>query len=55
MQRLSNGGWAVPGHRVTASDNKTYDISLTGTCLKCHPNKVEFCDRCHNYNAVAPN
>ncbi len=44
------------GDRVyIASDNKTYDISLTGTCLKCHPNKAEFCDRCHTYNDVSPN
>lgn len=39
----------------TASDNKTYDINLTGTCLKCHSNKTEFCDSCHNYTGVAPN
>jgi hypothetical protein len=38
-----------------ASDNTTYDIGLTGTCLKCHSNKSEFCDRCHNYTGVAPN
>jgi hypothetical protein len=39
----------------TASDNKTYDINLTGTCLNCHSNKAEFCDSCHNYAGVAPN
>lgn len=39
----------------TASDNKTYDINLTGTCLGCHSNKAEFCDACHNYSAVSPN
>ena len=38
-----------------ASDNKTYTISLTGTCLKCHSNKTEFCDTCHNYSGVSPN
>jgi len=38
-----------------SSDNKTYDISLTGTCLNCHSNKTEFCDTCHNYSAVSPN
>lgn len=44
------------GDRVyVSSDNITYEISLTDTCLKCHPNKAEFCDRCHNYNNVAPN
>jgi hypothetical protein len=37
----------------TAPDGRTYSISLTGTCLKqCHTNKAEFCDRCHNYEAV---
>jgi hypothetical protein len=39
----------------TASDGKTYDISLTGTCLKCHSNKEEFCDTCHQYAGVQPN
>jgi hypothetical protein len=30
-------------------------MSLTPTCLeKCHGSKSEFCDRCHNYAAVAP-
>ena len=38
----------------TASDGKEYDISLTGTCLSCHPNKAEFCDQCHNYLGVTP-
>jgi hypothetical protein len=31
-----------------------YVISLQNTCLKCHSNKKEFCDACHNYTAVAP-
>ncbi len=36
-----------------AYDGKTYEMSLTGTCLqKCHTSKEEFCDRCHNYVAV---
>ena len=38
-----------------SSDNRTFDISLTGTCLKCHPSKADFCDRCHNYTDTAPN
>ncbi len=37
-----------------AFDGKTYDMRLTGTCLKCHTNKEEFCDRCHTYVGVAP-
>jgi hypothetical protein len=44
------------GHSTyTAGDNRTYDISLTGTCLSCHSNKAEFCDSCHNYEGVTPN
>lgn len=39
-----------------ASDGKTYDISLTGTCLgSCHANQSAFCDRCHQYAGVQPN
>jgi [DsrC]-trisulfide reductase subunit J len=33
---------------------RTVDMSLTKTCLSCHPNKKEFCDACHNYLAVSP-
>jgi len=39
----------------TTSDGKTYDMSLTKTCLKCHQDKAQFCDNCHNYAEVAPN
>jgi hypothetical protein len=37
-----------------ASDGKSYEMSLTHTCLECHSNKAEFCDACHNYTAVTP-
>ncbi|HEX2924389.1 MAG TPA: sulfate reduction electron transfer complex DsrMKJOP subunit DsrJ [Chloroflexota bacterium] len=43
-----------PGQYV-ATDGKKYDMSLTGSCLKCHSNKTEFCDRCHDYAGVQPN
>lgn len=33
---------------------KTFDMSLSNTCLDCHSNKAEFCDRCHNYASVKP-
>jgi hypothetical protein len=33
---------------------KSYDMSLSRTCMDCHSNKAEFCDRCHDYLAVAP-
>jgi len=34
-----------------AFDGKTYAMSLSGTCMKCH-DKQAFCDRCHNYAGV---
>ena len=33
---------------------KHFEMSLTKTCLNCHSNKGEFCDRCHNYAGVTP-
>ncbi len=43
------------GHRTyLAADGKTVTMSLSGTCMNCHPNKKEFCDACHNYMAVSP-
>jgi cytochrome c553 len=35
-------------------DGRTYTKSLTGTCLRCHARKAEFCDRCHTYAGVTP-
>jgi [DsrC]-trisulfide reductase subunit J len=43
------------GDRIyVASDGKQYGMSLSGTCLSCHSNKEQFCDRCHNYEEVKP-
>lgn len=39
---------------VTGLDGGRYERSLSRTCLSCHSNKAEFCDRCHDYLAVAP-
>jgi len=38
----------------TAGDGKIFEISLSGTCLKCHSNKKKFCDRCHDYSGAKP-
>ncbi len=39
--------------RYTSPGGKTYDISLTGTCLsQCHQDRAKFCDRCHSYVGV---
>ena len=43
------------GERIyTAPDGKQYDMSLQNTCMKCHSNKTQFCDQCHNYLKVNP-
>jgi hypothetical protein len=31
-----------------------YYKSLSATCMSCHANKTEFCDRCHDYLSVKP-
>jgi hypothetical protein len=33
---------------------KTYEMSLTGTCMGCHQKRDTFCNRCHNYADVNP-
>ncbi len=38
----------------TAADGREFEISLSGTCLRCHRDKAKFCDRCHDYAAVSP-
>jgi hypothetical protein len=38
---------------VTA-DGRRYEKSLTRTCLGCHQNKANSCDRCHDYLDVKP-
>lgn len=57
MQLLNEWRDAVVrnGERMYVNlEGKSFDMSLSNTCLDCHSNKVEFCDRCHNYAAVSP-
>ena len=43
------------GKRIyTAKDGRTFEKSLTGSCIRCHSNKEQFCDRCHNYVGAKP-
>lgn len=43
------------GDRVyVSSAGKRFEMSLTGTCLKCHEEKTEFCDKCHDYVGAEP-
>ena len=41
-------------HSYTASDGRTYEMSLEKTCLHCHTEPAKFCNRCHEYLAVQP-
>ena len=36
------------------SKGKEFKMSLSDTCLDCHSEKAEFCDKCHNYASVDP-
>jgi hypothetical protein len=39
---------------ATDADGRPVSMSLTGTCLECHSNKKDFCDRCHLQLVVKP-
>jgi hypothetical protein len=32
-----------------AADGKKYNMSLQNECMRCHSNKTQFCDQCHDY------
>jgi hypothetical protein len=36
------------------SSGKSFEMSLSNTCLDCHSNKADFCDKCHTYASVDP-
>ncbi len=35
-------------------NGKPVEMSLTHTCLGCHQDRAEFCDKCHTYMDVNP-
>ena len=37
-----------------STNGGVYKIRLTQTCLGCHKNASQFCDRCHSYVGVNP-
>lgn len=39
---------------VSKTYHKEFAASLQNTCMKCHDNKEEFCDKCHNSSSVTP-
>lgn len=38
----------------TGFNGKTHAISLQNTCMGCHSNYDNFCDRCHTYSGITP-
>jgi hypothetical protein len=40
--------------RIYEINGKEYVASLSNTCMECHDNKADFCDKCHNYTSVDP-
>lgn len=48
--------WALrDGKRIyTNHAGKEFVISLQNTCMKCHNNKADFCDKCHTDAGVSP-
>ena len=59
MQLLDQWREAVvrEGKRIYTSktlEGKQFNMSLQNTCMQCHSNKAEFCDKCHNYTSVNP-
>ena len=44
------------GNRVMVTpDGREFEMSLQNTCLDCHSNYDEFCEKCHNANGIDPN
>lgn len=39
---------------ISALNGKRWVISLQNTCMKCHSNYSEFCEKCHIANSVYP-
>ncbi len=35
-------------------DGTIHEMSLSNTCMECHSNKADFCDKCHTYAGVDP-
>ncbi len=39
---------------ISALNGKRWLISLQNTCMECHNNYAQFCERCHVANSVYP-
>lgn len=40
---------------MVTPDGREFEMSLQNTCLDCHSNYDEFCEKCHVANGVDPN
>jgi len=49
-----NMRYVVRNGVVLTHNGQKLEMSLTLTCLKCHSDKKNFCDQCHNYLQVKP-
>jgi hypothetical protein len=41
-------------HSFSFTDAEPVTMSLTGTCLRCHTSRENFCTKCHDYANVDP-
>jgi hypothetical protein len=41
-------------HIYVSQDGTRYEMSLNNTCMKCHVEKAQFCDKCHTYLGESP-
>ena len=39
-------------YEYVSSSGQVYEMSLDETCLGCHSNQEDFCDKCHEYASV---
>ena len=42
------------GDRYFEFNGELHEKSLQNTCMNCHSNKTQFCDRCHSYTNAKP-
>ncbi len=39
-------------YEYRSQSGQIYEMSLDETCLGCHSNQADFCDKCHEYSSV---
>ncbi|MBI5527442.1 MAG: sulfate reduction electron transfer complex DsrMKJOP subunit DsrJ [Deltaproteobacteria bacterium] len=41
-------------HTYVSEGGARHEMSLTNSCMKCHADRAQFCDRCHVYLSLNP-